>query len=80
MKNYFMVLFIALLVIIEPISAFAEEACAMPPIEEKATDLSIYFFVQHNEKEIPISGAEMAVYKVADISCIGGSPEYTSFA
>lgn len=77
MKKYFLVLFAAILLIIEPISAFAEKACAMPPIEDRAADMTIYFYIEHNGIDVPISGAKMAVYKVADISCIGGSPEYT---
>lgn len=79
MKKYFIVLIAAIICIIKPISAFADEAYSMPPIEDRSTDLTIYFYVEHDNTEIPISGAEIVIYKIADISCVGGSPEYTLF-
>lgn len=77
MKKYFLLLVAAIIIIMEPLSAFADQTYSMPPIEDKEVELTIYFYVQHNGIEVPISDAEIAVYKTADISCEGGGAEYT---
>jgi len=56
--------------------AAADESDRMPDIENVEKSLTICFFVQNNDKEIPISGAEISIYKVAELNCENGSANY----
>ena len=77
MKKYVLMIILTVLVMIQPLAAVADESDRMPDIDVIEKSLTIDFSVQNNEKDIPISGAEISIYKVADLKCEYGSAEYT---
>jgi len=77
MKKCVLTFIISMLIIILPLAAAADESDRMPDIDNIKKSLTIDFYVQNNEKEVPISGAEISIYKVADLTCENGSAEYT---
>jgi len=77
MKKCVMIILAAIIAVMIPVTALADAGNFMPDIEDKEVELSIHFYIQHIGVEVPIPGAEMAVYKIADVSCQGGSAEYS---
>ena len=59
------------------LNALALDANRMPDINDQAKELTVYFYVQKMGVDTPISGAEIAIYKIADLDVIGGSANYT---
>ena len=58
------------------LAAFAQSSNKMPDIDDNELNLTIHFYVQNIGVDVPISGAEVAIYKVAQLECHGGSAEY----
>jgi len=79
-KKQVLLVFIAVLLLFSTVIAYANESDRMPPLDNIKKNLTIYFYVQHNDEEIPISGAEISIYKVADLNCNYGSADYTLFS
>ena len=75
MKKYFLTVIAIILVMLEPIAAAAANN-KMPEIDDKAKNLTIHFYTQKIGVDIPISGAEIGIYKVAELSCDNGSANY----
>ncbi len=69
---------VMLFVMTEPAVIHAANDNYMPDLDtSRAKSLTIYFYTQINGVDTPIDGAEVAVYKVADLQTHGGSADYT---
>lgn len=77
MKKYIFTFITAILVMLVPMAAAAAESDKMPDIDDTKKSLTIHFYVQNSGVEVPISGAEIAIYKVADLNCENGSADFT---
>lgn len=73
MKKCFLAIIVFLFAMNSALIVFAEQ---MPEIDSVEKSLSIHFYVQNSGVDIPISGAEIGIYKVADLKCENGSANY----
>ena len=76
-KRILLVLSVFAFLMLEPVSAFAAESDRMPDLTDEAGNLTVYFMVQKTGVDTPLSGAHVAINKVADLNVKGGSAEYT---
>lgn len=60
-----------------PFSVLALEDNSMPDIENEKKSLTVYFYVQKIGVDMPIEGAEIGIYKIADLETSFGSANYT---
>jgi len=83
MKLKFMSLLVSLftavlLVMTEPVGVFALDNNLVPDIDQTQTkNLTVYFYVEKLGIPTPLDGAEIAVYKIADLNTNNGSANYT---
>ncbi len=83
MKLKFMSLLVSLftavlLVMTEPVGTFALESDLVPDIDQTQTkSLTVYFYVEKLGVPTPIDGAEIGIYKIADLNTNNGSADYT---
>ena len=79
MKRYILSLSTLFLIcsIFLSIPTFADETNFMPDIDESEKNLTVHFYVQKTGVDVPIEGAEIGIYKVAQLSCEKGSAKYT---
>ena len=59
------------------IPTFADETNFMPDIDDSEKNLTVHFYVQKTGVDVPIEGAEIGIYKAADLNCKKGSAQYT---
>ena len=83
MKLKFMSLLVSLftavlLVMTEPVGIFALDSNLVPDIDTSQTkSLTVYFYVEKLGVPTPIDGAEIGIYKIADLKAENGSANYT---
>ena len=83
MKLKFMSLLVSLftamlLVMTEPVGIFALDNNLVPDIDENQNkSLTVYFYVQKLGVDTAIEGAEIGIYKIADLKSENGSANYT---
>ena len=77
MKKIYLIALAIIIAGLLPISAFATSDNSMPDLEKKNLDLSVYFFVEEDRSELSISGAKIAICRIADVSCENGVVNYT---
>ena len=83
MKLKFMSLLVSLftamlLVMTEPVGIFALDNNLVPDIDENQNkSLTVYFYVQKLGVDTAIEGAEIGIYKIADLESENGSANYT---
>lgn len=83
MKLKFMSLLVSLftavlLVMTEPVGVFALDNNLVPDIDENQNkSLTVYFYVQKLGVDTAIEGAEIGIYKIADLKSENGSANYT---
>ena len=83
MKLKFMSLLISLftvmfLVMTEPVSISAFDSDLVPDIDENLNkSLTVYFYVEKLGVPTPIDGAEIGIYKIADLKTKNGSANYS---
>lgn len=83
MKLKFMSLLISLftvmfLVMTEPVSISAFDSDLVPDIDENLNkSLTVYFYVEKLGVPTPIDGAEIGIYKIADLETKNGSASYS---
>lgn len=68
---------VMLFVMTEPVGVFAQEENRVPDIDNRTKSLTVYFYIQKNGVDTPIEGAEIGIYKIADLQTEGGSAYYT---
>lgn len=68
---------VILFAITEPVSVFAVNENSVPDIDDQSKSLTVYFFIQKTGVDTPIPGAEIGIYKIADLQVEGGSANYT---
>ena len=66
-----------LFVVTGPFSVLALEENSVPDIENEKKSLTVYFFVQLVGVDTPIEGAEVGIYRIADLKTSFGSANYT---
>jgi len=68
---------VMLFVVTGPFSVLALEENSVPDIENEKKSLTVYFFVQLVGVDTPIEGAEVGIYRIADLKTSFGSANYT---
>lgn len=69
---------IMLLVMTEPVGVFALDNNLVPDIDESRNkSLTVYFYVEKIGVPTPIEGAEIGIYKIADLKTLNGSANYS---
>ncbi len=68
---------VMLLVLTGPFSTLALEDNSMPDIENEKKSLTVYFYVQKIGVDTPLDGAEIGIYRIADLKTSYGSANYT---
>lgn len=48
----------------------------MPEVKDTPKSLTVHFYVQKTGVDIPMSGAEIGIFRVAELNCNGGSADY----
>ena len=77
MKKYILGTLLIVCSIFFSIPTYADETDFMPEISDSDKSLTIHFYVQKTGVDVPIKGAEIGIYKIANLSCENGSANYT---